>query len=145
MIAGLIGLTLAAAFAGAAIYINAAEHPARMGLPLDQAVRQWRPSYARGFRMQGGLAVASGLAALAQWYLSGGLLWLAGGLLMLANWPFTLLVIMPINHRLEADGADRNAESSDLLARWNQLHAVRSGLGLTATVVLLAAAACTLP
>ena len=102
MLAGLIALIVAALFAGAALYINLAEHPARMGLPLAYALQQWRPSYARGFAMQATLAIVGGLAAGLQWYLSGAVIWLVGGALLLANWPFTVLVIMPVNHQLHA-------------------------------------------
>jgi hypothetical protein len=39
----------AALFAGAALYINAAEHPARMELETRIAALQWAPSYKRLF------------------------------------------------------------------------------------------------
>jgi hypothetical protein len=34
-------------FAGAAIYINLVEHPARMGLGTKAAAAEWAPSYTR--------------------------------------------------------------------------------------------------
>jgi Domain of unknown function (DUF1772) len=140
MLAGLIALIAAAAFAAAAFYINFAEHPARMAIPVEMAVRQWRPSYKRGFIMQSSLAVIGGLSALWQGYAGGGFLWLAGGVVLLANWPFTLLVIMPVNHRLHVPGSELGPEAAGLLQRWNRLHAVRTILGLLATGMLLTAA-----
>ena len=77
MLAGLFALIFAAAFAGAAFYINFAEHPARMAIPVEAAVKQWRPAYTRGFMMQATLAVTGGLSALWQWQLGGGSGWLA--------------------------------------------------------------------
>jgi hypothetical protein len=58
---------------------------------------------------------------------------------MLANWPFTLLVILPTNNRLMAtpDGA-ADANTRRLVRHWGSLHAVRSGLGVLATVIFLA-------
>jgi Domain of unknown function (DUF1772) len=129
---GLIALLCAALFAGAAFYINLAEHPARMMLPTQFAVLQWRPSYARGFAMQATLAVVGGCSGLWQWYAGGTITWLIGGLLLLLNWPYTLLVIMPTNHILEAEGAERRADSAGLLRRWNRLHMARTGLSLLA-------------
>jgi Domain of unknown function (DUF1772) len=139
MLAGQIALIVAAAFASAAFYINLAEHPARMMLPAKAAVRQWAPSYKAGFAMQATLAIVGGLSALVQWYIGGGMLWLSGALLLLANWPFTLLVIMPTNRRLLDSEALPEADVKDLLQRWNQLHSVRTGLGTGSAAAMLLA------
>jgi hypothetical protein len=87
--------------------------------------------------MQASLAVAGGACALLQWWLSGQLVWLIGGLLLLANWPYTLLVIMPVNRRLEAGQPGSDPETPALLRQWNRLHTVRSGLGLLSVGTLL--------
>ena len=138
MIAGLIALTLAAAFCSAAVYINIAEHPARMLLDDAAALAQWGPSYDRAFNYQGGLAVLSGLAGLTQAWLSGNWHWAAGAVLMLANWPFTLAVILPLNHGLKAISSNEaGAQSRAMLARWNRLHAMRSVLSAVATLAYL--------
>ena len=129
--AGTIALILAALFAGAALYINVAEHPARTKLDAAHAVAQWSASYDRGYIMQASLAVLAGLAGLAAWWELQGSLWLAGALLMLANWPWTLIAIMPVNRKLKAGTGD---ETEALLNRWAQLHAVRTLLSLTAVI-----------
>lgn len=127
--AGTLALILAALFAGAALYINVAEHPARMKLDAASAVAQWSPSYDRGYIMQATLAVLAGLAGLAAWWQLGGALWLIGALLMLANWPWTLIAIMPVNRQLKAGAGE---QSAPLLDRWARLHAVRTLLSLAA-------------
>jgi hypothetical protein len=140
-----LALLAAAAFAGAALYVSVAEHPARMGLDDQAALRQWKPSYARGKIMQAGLALIGSLLALWVWWEGRNLLWLIGGLALLANWPFTLAVILPTNHRLEAtpDGATA-PETRALLIRWGRLHAVRAALGTAAVLIMLGAFCCRL-
>jgi len=141
MIWGLLALVIAAAFAGAAIYINLAEHPARLGLPVGALLTQWKPSYTRGFAMQASLAVLGGISGALAWWASRDGLWLAGAIVLVANWPFTLLVIMPTNLRLMATAPDSaDATTRSLLERWGRLHAVRSVLGAIATLLFLMAA-----
>jgi len=137
--AGLLALVVAALFAGAALYINVAEQPARLGLDDAALLAEWQPAYKRGFALQAPLSVIGCLLGLSAWWQQGHVAWLLGALLMIANWPFTLLVIMPVNNRLMALAAP-DAESRALITRWGGLHAVRTGLGLAATACFLAAA-----
>jgi hypothetical protein len=139
---GLVALVLAAIFFGAAIYINIAEHPARLKLAVGATLQQWGPSYKRGFAMQASLAIASGLSGLAACWSSGDPLWAIGAVIILINWPYTLLMIMPVNHQLEATPiADASVQTKALLIRWGHLHAGRSALSGIATLIYLCAAA----
>ena len=141
MIWGLLALSIAAAFAGAAIYINVAEHPARLKLPVGALLTQWKPSYTRGFAMQASLAVLGGVFGVLAWWETRDGLWLAGAVVLAANWPFTLLVIMPTNLRLMATAAESaDGTTRALLERWGRLHAVRSALGAIATGLFLVVA-----
>jgi hypothetical protein len=128
-------LMIAAVFAGAAIYVSVAEQPARLKLDEAALLTEWKPSYRRGFAMQAPLALAGflcGLAAYTEKQDSGFLL---AAFLMLANWPWTLLAIMPVNKKLNAmDPASGNLEARDLVRKWGRLHAVRSALGAVAAL-----------
>src|SRR4030095_13116076 len=55
----------AALFAGAALYINVVEHPARMTLETRAAALQWAPSYKRATWLQAPLALVSCLVGVA--------------------------------------------------------------------------------
>lgn len=135
MFVGQIAIAVAALFAGAAFYINVAEHPARMTLPAKAALAQWRPGYKRGFSMQASLAIAGFIFGAAAWWISGGWLWLTGALLMIANWPYTLIVMMPVNTRL----FETSEDATGLLRQWNRLHAIRTALGIAALASFVAA------
>jgi hypothetical protein len=130
----------ASIFFGAAVYINIAEHPARLGLPDGAALAEWGPAYRRGFAMQAPIAVLSALLGAAAWWSSGDLLWALGAVIMIANWPYTLLAIMPTNHLLEGTAPGGDRDTRDRLVRWGHLHAVRSALGAVATLIYLVAA-----
>lgn len=135
-----LALAIAALFAGAAIYVSIAEHPARMILDEESALAQWKKSYGRGRLMQGALALAGALLAFWVWWHSLNLLWLIGALFLLANWPFTLLVIMPVNRLLEATApGSAGPETRMLLERWGRLHLIRADLGGTAACLMLIA------
>jgi Domain of unknown function (DUF1772) len=126
----------AAIFAGAALYINVAEHPARMALDTKSAAAQWAPSYRRAAWMQAPLALLSLVAGLGTWLLGGGLGWAIAALLIGAVIPFTFIGIMPTNKRLLAPGRDLGAPATRiLLERWAILHAVRTVLSVAATIM----------
>ena len=140
MLAGQLALAIAATFTGAAIYVNVAEHPARMKLDDGSLLVQWKPAYARGAVMQASLAILGFLLGLVAWWRTGRSLWLLGALAMIAPWPWTLLAIMPINHELESlDPAREGPRSRRLLEKWGRLHGVRTALGCAATLIYLVA------
>jgi hypothetical protein len=131
--------TLACAmFAGAAIYINVVEHPARMSCGTEVAATEWAPSYKRATWMQAPLAVLGSVCAVLAWLAGSNIWWLIGGVLLGLVVPFTFLVIMPTNARLLSPDLDKRLEETgQLLERWNKLHGVRSLLSGVALVIFL--------
>ena len=71
---------------------------------------------------------------------AGGWLYLAGALAALANWPFTLKFIMPVNRELLAAAPEQaGPRTRELLLRWGRLHACRTALGAASLACFLAA------
>ena len=140
MLAGRLALVAAALFAGAAIYVNVAEQPARLDLGDKALFTEWRSSYKRGFAMQAPLALVGSVLGLSAWWQTNDWRWLVGTMILIANWPYTLFAIMPTNKQLKAiNSAGAGSKSRMLIEKWGRLHAVRSALGFAATLVFLGA------
>lgn len=134
----LIATFATAIFAGAAVYINLVEHPARIEMGTAAAVRQWRPSYRRATLMQASLAGVAFLASLGAWLVDRSVAVLAAGIAIGFVIPFTLIVIFPTNRQLEDPALDTGSLSTaSVLAKWNRLHAVRSFASILALAIQL--------
>jgi anthrone oxygenase-like protein len=88
--------------------------------------------------MQASLAIVGGLFGLAAYVIAPDWRWVLEGVVLLANWPYTIFVIMPTNRRLmDTPPEAATAETRQLIERWGTLHARRSALGLVATLTFL--------
>jgi len=138
MFAGQLALIAAAVFAGAALYINVAEQPARLGLGDEALLSEWKSAYTHGLTMQAPLALVGSLLGLLACWQTQDWLWFFGAAVLVANWPYTLFAIVPTNNLLKAiNPASGGAKSRTLIAQWGSLHAVRSALGFAATLIFL--------
>ena len=140
MLSAQLALIVAALFAGVALYVNAAEQPARLKLDDRALLTQWKPSYKHGAAIQAPLAIVAGLLGVWAWWQSDQWLWLLGAATIVAPWPYTLFVIMPTNSKLLAtDPADAGPQSRALIETWGRLHAGRTAFGMAATLLYLRA------
>ena len=88
--------------------------------------------------MQASLAIVGGIFGLVAFFSALDWRWLLGAVILLANWPYTIFVIMPTNRRLmDTPSEAATAETRRMLERWGALHARRSALGLLATLIFL--------
>ncbi len=133
-----LALTIAALFTGGAFFANVVEHPARLHLDDAGMLTQWKPAYKRGFALQAPMATLGFALGTWAWWQSGDPLLLIGGLLLIANWPFTLIWIMPINRKLLATAPGQaGSDTRALLEKWAAFHGVRTGLGAGAILAFL--------
>jgi hypothetical protein len=135
---GQLAVTIAAVFTGAAIYLNIAEQPARLQLDDRSLLAEWKPAYKRGYVMQASLVIVGGLFGFVAYLSTLDWRWVLGAVALLANWPYTIFVIMPINRLLmDTPPEAATAETRQLIERWGTLHAGQSALGLVATLIFM--------
>jgi hypothetical protein len=135
---GLLALTAAAIFTGAALYVNVAEQPARRLLDDRALLAEWKPSYKRGAAMQAPLALAGCLFGVIAWWQTSQPGFLVGAVAVVAPWPWTLIGIKPTNDALLATApGDAGPQTSALIVKWGALHGVRTALGALAIVAFL--------
>ena len=138
MLLGLLALVAAAIFTGAAFYVNVAEQPARLALDDRALLTEWKPAYKRGAAMQAPLALIGFLLGMLAWWQAAHPGFLIGAIAMIAPWPWTLIVIKPINDALLATALDQaGPPTRALIVKWGTIHAVRTALGALAVIAFL--------
>jgi hypothetical protein len=138
MISGLLALTAAALFTGAAFYVGVAEQPARLSLDDRALLTEWKPSYRRGAAMQAPLALVGFVLGGMAWWQASHSGFLIGAIAIIAPWPWTLFGIKPVNDALSATELDQaGPHTRALIVKWGALHSVRTALGALATTAFL--------
>jgi hypothetical protein len=137
MLTGPLALALAAAFTGAALYINFVEQPARLALDDSALLSEWRPSDRRGFAMIASLALAAAIFGLAAYFQAQDVRWLIGAIVVIASWPYTFFAMVPMNNRILTLSANTPGAARELVRMWGLLEYGQTAIGLVACAVFL--------
>jgi hypothetical protein len=137
MLAGNLALAFAAAFTGAALYLNLVEQPARLALDDRSLLSEWRPSDRRGFILLAVLALIAAILALSAYFETHDLRWLIGALIQILSWPYTFFAIVPVTNRILALSGTDAAAAHELVRSWGLMEIGQTAIGIAACLVFL--------
>jgi hypothetical protein len=137
MLIGPLALAFAAAFSGAALYINMVEQPARLALDDNALLSEWRPSDRRGFALLASLALISAVLGLATYFETQDLRWLIGAVIVILSWPYTFFAMVPMNNRILAVSGSDTSAARELVRVWGLLEYGQTAIGLVACAAFL--------
>src|SRR5271154_2839979 len=129
---GPFALALAAAFSGAALYVNLVEQPARLALDDAAMLSEWGPSERRGVGLMATLSVRPAALGLVAYFASQDVRWAIGALIILLAWPYTLFVMSPLNNQILALAPRDIGAARVLVRQWGLLEYGQTGIGLVA-------------
>ena len=137
MIAGLIALTFAAAFAGAAIYVSWVEQPARLALDDEALLSEWGPSDSRAVALLLAFALAAAFAGFLAYFETQDVRYVFGALIAISSWPYAFFVMAPLNNQILAlRGSDVGAARA-LVRQWGFVETGFAAVGVLAVAMFL--------
>jgi Anthrone oxygenase len=137
MISGLIALAFAAAFAGAAVYVNWVEQPARMALDEEALLSEWRPSDSRGVALLAAFALAGAVAGFIAYFESEDVRWVFGALIIISSWPYAFFVMAPLNNQILSLRGRDVAAARALVRQWGLVESGFAAIGVLAVAMFL--------
>jgi len=138
MTPGSLALALAAAFFGAALYVNLVEQPARLALDDDAILHEWTPSDRRGVALILGLSLLSAALGLVAYFASQeDVRWAIGALIVILVWPYTFFAMAPLNNQILTLTSKDVGAARALVRQWGLLEYGQTAIGLAASVVYL--------
>ena len=137
MFSGLIAIAFAAAFAGAAIYVNIVEQPARLALEDQALLSEWGPSDRRGVALLAAFALASAVAAFIAWFESQDVRWVFGALIIISSWPYAFFVMAPLNNQILSLRGRDVAAAKALVRQWGMVESGFAAIGILAVAMFL--------
>ena len=137
MIAGLIALIFAAAFAGAAIYLNWVEQPARLALDDEALLSEWGPSDSRGVALLSAFALAAAVAGFIAYFETEDVRYVFGALIAISSWPYAFFVMAPLNNQILALRGRDVAAARALVRQWGFVELGFAAIGVLAVAMFL--------
>jgi hypothetical protein len=137
MTPGSLALALAAAFFGAALYVNLVEQPARLALDDEVILNEWTPSDRRGVALMLGLSLLSAALGLVAYSVSQDVRWAIGALIVILVWPYTVFAMAPLNNQILTLAPRDIGAARALVRQWGVFEYGQTAIGLAASLVYL--------
>ncbi len=137
---GILALAFAAAFTGAALYVNIVEQPARLALDDQAMLNEWTPSDRRGVALLAAFALISAALGLLAYFDTKDVRWAIGALLIVLTWPYTYFAMAPLNDQILTLSPRDIGAARVLVKQWGLLEYGQTALGACASAVFLWAA-----
>lgn len=120
-------LTLGALIFGYGFSASAVSHPAMMASRAETAVDYFKPFFHKSADTQLILSLILWAFTAAISFLSKDWRWFAAGTFLQISGPYTIFVLMPVNRRIMAEGADPHSEQMTKdLKSWGPIHFPRT-------------------
>ena len=137
MTAGTFALVFAAALAGAGLYVNGVEQPARMALDDAEMLKEWGPSDRRGVALMAVLALAAAIAGLSAYFETSDVTFALGAVIAVSSWPYTIYVMGPVDNQIIALAPKDVGAARALLWQWGLLEYGQTAIAVAAVAVFL--------
>ena len=137
MISQAFALIFAAAFVGAAFYVNWVEQPARLALDEEALLKEWAPSDSRGMGLLAALAVVAAISGFVSYFESQDVRWAIGALIIIASWPYTYFVMEPLNNQILSLRGRDVAAARALIRQWGVVESGLTAIGVVAVIIFL--------
>jgi hypothetical protein len=137
MTSGSFALAFASALAGAGLYVNGVEQPARLALDDAAMLSEWGPSDRRGVALMAGLALLAGIAGLSAFYETNDARFAIGALIAVVSWPYSLYVMGPVNNQIIALAPKDVGAARALVWQWGVLEYGQTAIALAAAAAFL--------
>jgi len=137
MTSGSFALVFASALAGAGLYVNGVEQPARMALDDAGMLKEWGPSDRRGVALMAMLALAAAIAGLLAYFENSDVRWAIGAVIAASSWPYTIYVMGPVDNQIIALAPKDIGAARALLWQWGLLEYGQTAIAVAAAAAFL--------
>ena len=122
-----LNLSFMAAIFGYALACTSVVHPAMLATSRQTSVEFFKPFFHKSKDVQLIFSlVVMGLSFFIS-FMGGNWAWFIGGVILQLSGPYTIKILMPVNNRIMAEGADINSEQMTKdLGNWGKLHLPRT-------------------
>ena len=134
---GSLALAFAAAFFGAALYVNLVEQPARLALDDEALLGEWGPSDSRGVSLLAAIALVAAIAGFIAYFESQDVRWAFGAVIIIGSWLYAYFIMAPLDNQIRSLRGGEVAAARALVRQWGIVESGLTAIGAAAVLMFL--------